>query len=224
MAINKVIVTTLLMVILTGCTANTSPSSDKTEWGYKKLPYKEWKFHFIYPKALPAIANQALLVDGAGYKTIYEYLDGTEASNVSVGRWNDRLGGVVAYYNKGKALPLMLRFCWDSIIDKKSYETLVMFKQGTWAQMTTRYTDSYRPDEQYYRSTMIIGLAPGGKVSVWLGDRGDPVVPQSDAKITTLSGEQMSMCRGVTKHPNGYVYYGDTPEFIKGKTYPYGSW
>ena len=83
---------------------------------------------------------------------------------------------------------------------------------------------SYRPDEQYYRDAMIIGLDPVGKVSIWLADRDDPVVPQSDAKITTLPGEQMSMCRGVTKHPNGYVYYGDTPEFIKGKTYPYGSW
>ncbi|EEY8585763.1 type VI secretion protein, partial [Escherichia coli] len=26
------------------------------------------------------------------------------------------------------------------------------------------------------------------------------------------------------KHPDGYVYYGDTPDFIKGKIYPYGNW
>ncbi|EET5546969.1 type VI secretion protein, partial [Escherichia coli] len=25
-------------------------------------------------------------------------------------------------------------------------------------------------------------------------------------------------------HPDGYVYYGDTPDFIKGKIYPYGNW
>ncbi|EES2679932.1 type VI secretion protein, partial [Escherichia coli] len=24
--------------------------------------------------------------------------------------------------------------------------------------------------------------------------------------------------------PDGYVYYGDTPDFIKGKIYPYGNW
>ncbi|KZR29388.1 DUF2931 family protein [Enterobacter genomosp. S] len=221
----KIIFTTLLIISLTGCTAGHSSSAapDKTEWSYKKLPYDEWKFLFIYPKALPALATRALMVDGAGYKTSYQYVDVTESSDVSVGHWNDRLGGVEAYYNKGKALPLMLRFCWDSIIDKKSYETLILFKKGTWEQMMTPYTDSRR-DETYYRSTMIIGLAPEGKVSVWLGDRGNPVVPQTDAKITTVSGEQMSMCRGVTKHPDGYVYYGDTPEFIKGKTYPYGNW
>jgi len=129
---------------------------------------------------------------------------------------------VQAYYNKGKALPLMLRLCWDSVIDKKSYETLIFFRKGTWEQMTTPYTDS-RWDETYYRSTMIIGLAPEGKVSVWLGGRGNPVVPQSDAKITTVSGDKMEMCRGVTKSDFSYGYDQDIKDFIKGKTYSYGN-
>jgi len=219
------IFTVLLFMSVAGCTAEkvlaTAPG--KTEWGYKKLPYDEWKFLFIYPNALPAKATQALMVDGAGYKTTYEYVDNTEQSQVSVGRWNDHLGVTQSYYNKGKALPLMLRFCWDSVIDKKSYETLILFKEGTWEQMTTPYTDS-RWDETYYRSTMIIGLAPEGKVSVWLGDRGYPVVPQSDAKITTVSGDKMQMCKGVTDFPNGYEYTKGTKAFIEGKTYPYGNW
>ena len=225
MTIIKIISTALLLVSVTGCTAEKSPSAaaGETALGYKKLPYDEWKFLFIYPWALPAQATQALMVDGAGYKTTYQYVDTTRPSKVSVGRWNDRLGGVEAYYNKGKALPLMLRFCWDSVIDKKSYETQVIFKQGTWDQMTTPYTDN-RWNETYYRSTMIIGLAPGGKVSVWLGDRGNPVVSQSDARITTVSGEKMKMCRGVTKSDFSYGYDQDIKDFIDGKTYPYGSW
>ncbi|HGI5911249.1 TPA: DUF2931 family protein [Yersinia enterocolitica] len=225
MAMDKILITALLLLSVTGCTAGKSPSaaSGETAWGYKKLPYEEWKFLFIYPWALPAQATQALMVDGAGYKTTYQYVDTTRPSKVSAGRWNDRLGGGQAYYNKGKALPLMLRFCWDSVIDKKSYETLILFKQGTWEQMTTPYTDS-RWDETYYRSTMIIGLAPEGKVSVWLGDRGNPVAPQSDAKITTVSGEKMEMCQGVTNFPKGYGYTKGTKAFIEGKTYPYGNW
>ncbi|EPZ4749478.1 T6SS immunity phospholipase A1-binding lipoprotein Tli1-EAEC [Escherichia coli] len=222
---DKIIFIAPLLALLTGCNSVSSQyaDSDKTEWGYKKLPYDEWKFLFIYPKALPALATQALMVDGEGYKTTYQYLDNTEPSQVSVGRWSDHLGATESYYNKGKALPLMLRFCWDSIIDKKSYETLIFFKKGTREQMVTPYTDN-RWNETYYRSTMIIGLAPEGKVRVWLGDRGNPVVPQLDAKITTVSGDKMKMCKGVTKHPDGYVYYGDTPDFIKGKIYPYGNW
>jgi len=42
--------------------------------------------------------------------------------------------------------------------------------------------------------------------------------------MVTLSGDRLDICKGVTQHPNGYVYYGDTPQFIKGKTYPYGNW
>lgn len=226
MAKVQFIFTALLLASVAGCTAEKSPSSalGETEWGYKKLPYDEWKFLFIYPKALPALATQALMVDGAGYKTTYHYIDTTRPSRVSVGRWNDRLGVTQSYYNKGKALPLMLRFCWDSVIDKKSYETLVLFKKGTWEQMTTLYTDSYRPDEMYYRDTIVIGLAPGGKVSVWLDNLGDPVVPQSDARITTVSGDSMVMCRGVTKSNFSYGYDPDIKEFIEGKTYPYGNW
>ncbi|WP_314189722.1 DUF2931 family protein [Yersinia massiliensis] len=230
MSLTKGIFTFCLLVLLTGCSTGKTQSvaqgdtATYTEFGYKKLPYNEWKFLFIHPNVLPALATQALMVDGAGYKTTYQYVDTTRPSKVSVGRWNEHLGVTQSYYNKGKALPLMLRFCWDSVIDKKSYETLILFKKGTWEQMTTLYTDSYRPDETYYRDTMVIGLAPGGKVSVWLDNLGDPVVPQSDAKITTVSGEKMEMCKGVTKSDFSYGYDQDIKEFIQGKTYPYGDW
>ncbi|HFT5241878.1 TPA: DUF2931 family protein [Yersinia enterocolitica] len=133
MSLTKGIFTFCLLVLLTGCSTGKTQSvaqgdtATYTEFGYKKLPYNEWKFLFIHPNVLPALATQALMVDGAGYKTTYQYVDTTRQSKVSVGRWNDRLGGTQAYYNKGKALPLMLRFCWDSVIDKKSYETQVIF-------------------------------------------------------------------------------------------------
>ncbi|EKN4696861.1 DUF2931 family protein, partial [Yersinia ruckeri] len=76
---DKIIFTALLLVSVTGCTAEKSPSaaSGETAWGYKKLPYDQWKFLFIYPKALPALATQALMVDGAGYKTTYQSVDTT---------------------------------------------------------------------------------------------------------------------------------------------------
>lgn len=223
MKIKRTLAAVALVVSLAGCTV-LQGDKGKTERGYNKLPYKEWKFLFIYPKALPAVGTLALMEDGAGYVTNYQYIDTTESSDVSVGRWNDRLGATQAYYNKGKAVPLMLRFCWDSIIDKKSYETLVTFGDGTREQMVTLYSDSYRPGQTYYRNVMIIGLAPGGKVRIWLGDRGDPVVEQKDAKITTWSGDKMDMCVGVTKSDFSYGYDQDIKDFIKGKTWPYGSW
>lgn len=114
--------------------------------------------------------------------------------------------------------------CWDSVIDKKSYETEIWFERETWRQMTTAYPDNYKPGQVYYRDNMIMGLAPGGTVRIWLEDNGNQVVPQHPARQFTLTGDDMLICKGITKHPNGYVYYGKTPEFTKRKTYPYGNW
>ncbi|NYA41864.1 DUF2931 family protein [Serratia fonticola] len=70
-----------------------------------------------------------------------------------------------------------------------------------------------------------IGLAPGGKVAVWLrGIGSQPNYRVTPSVLMTVSGDKLELCKGITRHPNGYKYYGDTPEFIKGKTYPYGNW
>ncbi len=72
---------------------------------------------------------------------------------------------------------------------------------------------------------MLFGLAPEGKVKIWLQDSaGGENVPVEPKRMVTLSDDRLDICKGVTQHPNGYVYYGDTPQFIKGKTYPYGNW
>ncbi|WP_082203829.1 DUF2931 family protein [Winslowiella iniecta] len=123
-----------------------------------------------------------------------------------------------------RRVPVRMTVCWDSVIDKKAYETEIWFSRETWQQMLAAYPDTYRPGKTYYRDNMIIGLAPGGTVRVWLENNGDPVVLQHPARQLTLTGDDMLICKGITKHPNGYVYYGKTPEFIKGKTYPYGEW
>lgn len=71
---------------------------------------------------------------------------------------------------------------------------------------------------------MLIGLAPEGKIRVWLRQFGHSDIPLIDTKITTVTGKDLDMCKGVTEHPDGYVYYGDTPDFIKDTKYPYGNW
>jgi len=82
-----------------------------------------------------------------------------------------------------------------------------------------------RQGNKAWYNSLLFGLAPGGKVRIWLQNSGSgdnlPVEPK---KITTLSGDKLDGCKGITQHPNGYDYFGETPEFIKGKTYPYGDW
>lgn len=80
--------------------------------------------------------------------------------------------------------------------------------------------------EMAWFNTLLFGLAPEGKVKVWLqntasGNGSSPVEPE---KIITLSGDRLDGCKGITQHSQGYEYTKETEEFIKGKTYPYGDW
>jgi hypothetical protein len=139
-----------------------------------------------------------------------------------VGAWNNEVRRH-AQFNKARHPPVMMLFCWDSVIDKKTYETRIVFPASLRTRMLAPTgQDSYGTT---WYDTLLIGLAPEGRVRVWLQNSGIgenlPVEPQ---RLTTLSGEKLDACKGITQHPYGYAYYGETPEFIKGKTYPYGQW
>ena len=218
----------LMVILLSGChdrrAGVKTPLGDGVEqWG-KKLPYDHWQFNLFHPKNLPALVTMVYLEDGDIRETLFRNVDAARPSQSSVGTWSQHVGSFSANFNIGKALPVRMTVCWDSIIDNKAYETEIWFSRETWQQMTTPYPDTYHPGKTYYRNNMLIGLAPGGIVRVWLEDNGDPAILQHPARQLILTGGEMLICKGVTKHPNGYVYYGNTPEFIKGKTYPYGEW
>lgn len=72
--------------------------------------------------------------------------------------------------------------------------------------------------------TLLFGLAPEGKVRLWLQSyRGDNV-PIEPERITTLSGDKLEACKGITESDFSYGYDQDIKDYIKGKTYPYGNW
>ena len=155
------------VVLLAGCHDRRegvkSLSGDGVEqWG-QKLPYDHWQFNFFYPVNLPALVTMVYLEDGDIRESIFRRLDPTEPSQSSVGTWSQRVGGFSANFNIGKALPVRMTVCWDSVIDKKAYETEIWFSRETWQQMLTAYPDTYKPGKTYYRDNMIIGLAPGGQ-------------------------------------------------------------
>ncbi len=186
---------------------------------------KEWTFDFFTPKALYALVTFAVVQDAAG--TIYRFntLNSTPDLPGVIGEWNDRDRAPGGYWNHVKRPPRHIIFCWDSIIDKKVYETHLTIPKPVLGKMLrpSEYQDPRWPTAYYDR--VQIGLAPEGKVAVWLQGTG----PELNYRVTpsvlyTLSGDKLDICRGVTKHPNGYKYYGDTPDFIRGKVYPYGSW
>ncbi|MCK6838294.1 DUF2931 family protein [Enterobacter asburiae] len=162
------------------------------------------------------------LLDVDGYALTYRTID--QPRGISVGKWSDRNSAGSTQFNKSDRLPKIMIFCWDSIIDRKTYQSTLFFSQNTWDKMITPYPDVLEPGKNAYRQTMLIGLAPEGKVRVWLRQYGHSDISLNDTQITTVSGKDLDMCKGVTKSDFSYGYDEDILGFIKNKKYPYGSW
>ncbi|EMM0836486.1 DUF2931 family protein [Enterobacter ludwigii] len=209
------IISLLLLVGFTNACASEQPNSLKTPWD-------KWYFAFTTPKALPAQVTLLKLLDVDGYASTYRTID--QPQGISVGKWSERNSAGNTQFNKADRLPQIMIFCWDSIIDKKVYQSTLFFTQDTWNKMTTPYPDVLESAKYAYRQTMLIGLAPEGKVRVWLRQYGHSDIPLNDTRIKTISGEELDMCKGVTNFPNGYEYSEGIKKFINGKKYPYGSW
>ena len=217
----------ILLLSLTAC-HKTPPQHGRSApavEGNWTLPYGKWEFAFLTPEALPATVTHVRIVDTAGYLNSFNTLDGTHSDPNIVGTWSDKSRSGSVYFNKVSHPPQYMIFCWDSIIDMKTYETSLFFPPEVWQKMKTPASYKARSGNTVWYKTMLFGLAPEGKVRVWLQDVGNhPNYPVPVTDLKTVSGEELTVCRGITKHPDGYVYYGETPDFIKGKTYPYGEW
>ncbi|ELY4609499.1 DUF2931 family protein, partial [Cronobacter turicensis] len=156
------------------------------------------------------------------YAKIFRTIDQPQGD--SVGSWSDHAGQGKSPFNQAVSPPSIMIFCWDSIIDRKVYETSLIFSPETWQKMLRTEKSNYSPKETYYFQYMVIGLAPEGKVRVWLKNNGRPNLEQTKTEIKTRSGKDLNMCKGVTGSDFSKGYSNTTTKFIKDKTYPYGSW
>ncbi|EAB7347807.1 TPA: DUF2931 family protein [Salmonella enterica subsp. enterica serovar Concord] len=219
-------VTTILMLTLLLCAEIPVQAADKKLTSLL-APYDEWYFNFLYPNALPADVTYVELLDTDGILYRYRMLGSTNASSASVGKWNEEVMGIHSDFNKAKNPPQAMHFCWDSIIDKKVYETWITFGYPVWEMMLTPYPSPWDAGVQEYHRYLVIGLAPEGRVRVWLVNNGKPntrLTEDKDIVVETVSGEKLAMCKGVTRFSRGYKYIKETEDFIKDKKYPYGNW
>ncbi|PLY49716.1 hypothetical protein F153LOC_21035 [Lelliottia sp. F153] len=210
----------LLLLVVAGCHSAGSLTPEETG----EMPYGLWEFAFFTPKALPALVTYVGIIDDKNILYSFRTLDSTQDSWVTVGTWSNKVRRH-AQFNKARHPPVAMLFCWDSTIDKKTYETRIIFPESLRSRMSVS-TGVDRYGEKAWYDTLLFGLAPGGKVKVWLQNTvgGNGTIPVEPKKITTLSGDKLDGCKGITKHSKGYRYSKTTQEFIKGKTYPYGNW
>ena len=112
---------------------------------------------------------------------------------------------------------MSIHFCWDSVIDKKEYETWITLAGDVWKLMLTPYSPPGGGSEKYYLRYLLIGLAPEGKIGVWLEKPDKPNIRLTDKQILieTVSGEKMEMCNGRSAYKHGYSYPESTKTLSK---------
>ncbi|HFX4635074.1 TPA: DUF2931 family protein, partial [Escherichia coli] len=113
-------------------------------------PYDEWYFNFFYPDSLPAEVIYVELLDTDGIYYQFRTLASTNASPGSVGQWSEKVSGMSSVFNKAKNPPMSIHFCWDSVIDKKEYETWITLAGDVWKLMLTPYSPPGGGSEKYY--------------------------------------------------------------------------
>lgn len=205
----------LSALALMGCQSSNLPGASA-----KNDVPTEWRFNFFTPRALPALVTYVVILDADG--TVYRFntLDSTKALHGVVGEWNDSARALSGYWNHVEAPPKHILFCWDSVIDKKVYETHLTLPDTIVDKMQNINGDPYP------HNSVQIGLAPQGKVAIWLSGiaRGELSYRVTPSVLKTVSGDKLELCKGVTRFSNGYEYGENTQDFIKGKKYPYGNW
>ena len=208
-----------LVLLIGGCHASEPLTPEETG----TMPYGKWGFAFFTPHALPAVVTYAAIIDSGNVVSKFRALDSTPADPNAVGSWDMRLM-LFPDFNKARHPPVSMVFCWDSLIDKTTYETQIIFKPSLRETMLTPTGKDSRGETAWYK-TLLFGLAPEGKVKIWLQDSaGGKNTLLEPKRIATLSGDQLDICKGITQSDFSYGYDQDIKDFIKGKTYPYGNW
>ena len=186
------------------------------------LPYGEWNYVFIYPNVLFSQITYVRFLDTNGYLNENPLPDLTTSDKNSLSVWRKDIYRNFAIANKGSLPPQWIQFCWDSLVDKKIYQTTIEFPPKVWTMMRKEIPTQSGP---FYHDNMIFGLAPGGKVRVWFnspGEQGGENIQIAEA--TSVSGKDLTLCQGKMAFRDGYPDSAKIKAFIKGKAYPYGDW
>ncbi|WP_455818919.1 DUF2931 family protein [Pseudomonas cerasi] len=137
----------------------------------------------------------AAVLDTSNIDYRFNTLDYTPALDSVVGEWNDRSRAANGRLNRTASPPIHILFCWDSVIDKKVYETHVTLSDAAMEKMRRPSMYKHYLGKTAYYDSIQIGLAPEGKVAVWLDGIGfEPNYRVTPAVLKTVSGDKLALC------------------------------
>jgi len=143
--------------------------------------------------------------------------DGTESAR----GWPRVIAGSVMPVT-GAALPKRIFVRWQSVVEPQTYKVWVDIPEQAREIMRTsisrRCPDTLRSP---YRASLILGLAPGGVVQVWVRDSCHDAI-----KVARAQAEVEPLGPSQGKNEGRYAYTLDekVQRYIERYGIPYGSW
>lgn len=198
--------------LLAGCASAPAKS---------KLPYDAWRLGFLAPHYMSVWTEDAIVEDVRG-RVFTRYDSGT----VAIAYSGDPNGWPVTQSMGagrnviGADLPQRIYVRWQSLVEPQTYRVTLEIPESVRRQMLSRAESLAVPGKFDYQNAVVIGLAPGGWVKVWVkspgGDRVEVLCQQ--AEVEPKGPDQ-------GRHDGRYVTLpARAKEYIDRHPIPYDSW
>ncbi|MBU8977319.1 DUF2931 family protein [Lysobacter sp. MMG2] len=117
-------------------------------------------------------------------------------------------------------MPTRIYVRWQSLVEPQTYRITLTIPDHARRLMLQKGQDVHYPDQWEYRRDLIIGLAPGGKVALWIGGPGVSAV-----EILRAQAEVEPLGPDLGQHGGKYVTLSEqAKQYIQKNGIPYDSW
>jgi len=194
----------------------------------KHLPYQSWYLAFRTEPNVQVWMESAQIEDVAG-----RHFSGYEVGAIGSDKFNPAAKGWPSGYVHGKgkyvvgaALPTRIYVRWQSLVEPQTYSVTLDIPDTVRRKMLTEGPPDPNPgqgrpnsDWRYYNN-MVISLAPGGMVKVWLNG-----VVTTSIPVMCVKAHVEPLGPDLGKYGGEYVTLSPKlKEYLKQHPIPYDSW
>lgn len=204
----------VLLLCLAGCTSFGRARNTH-------LPYDAWRIGFQAPPYMDVWLETADVEDIDGY-----YFPHAESGTVSIAfssdptGWNRHAGWGAGRDVTGAALPKRIYIRWQSLVEPKTYQTIVEIPEKARQLMRSKAVSTVPPYEYVYQRALPFELAPGGWVKAWVMSAGSIPV-----EVLCQKAEVEPKGPALGEHGGRYVTLAtESREYMANHSVPYESW
>lgn len=171
------------------------------------LPYRSWSLGYAIPMHMDVWVEDVRIDDMLGHR-FNNYSPGALGFSSSVegdaAGWPKNPAGGAARNVTNAALPRRIFVRWQSLVEPQTYHVTLNVPDSVRQKMLTEGPPDPRPsppgfrgEDRYYKD-MVIGLAPGGWVKVWLTGPVQRAIPVMCVKAEIESrGPDLGLSKGL---------------------------